>query len=88
MGLLSIGRLLIRFLFLSSCRLIFIPGFPQQPARLSPKLLHPVQCEPTDIPLGRGYCGKYILLLRLCFADPVKRRVYVALGLFPRSTVA
>ena len=31
-----------------------------------------------DIPLGHGYWGKYILLLRLCFADPVKRRVYMA----------
>lgn len=31
-----------------------------------------------DIPLGHGYRGKYILLLRLCFADPVKRRVYMA----------
>jgi hypothetical protein len=33
-----------------------------------------------DIPLSLAeLVGKYILLLRLCFADPVKRRVCMAL---------
>lgn len=41
-----------------------------------------------DIPLGHVYLGKYLLLLRLCFADPVKLRVYVAFGHFPCIPVA